>query len=778
MPARQKRVRFSHVIKCRDTTNTTTSEPLRDTRTAKATEKHLSAKAFFVPTELLRDYIETNKITNKVDSDMANPWHKPSRRRSKKRGTNGATIVLDSGTNITLVTPECPLDNETAIDSEAMDIQSASKNAIVPMSKGGLILGNTGVITPAAKADVNESLLAASDFAVNGYVSILDDSGACITKKEDVRIEYLKPAPITGTFDHDNLWRIPIPGNTHAAVDTPTNKHLSWNTYNAYNQKNSKELVEFLHGCAGYPVLATWIEAIKKGQYASWPGLTPQLVQRYMRKQIPTIMGHMTNIRGGTRSTKPRVDKVNTQLKSPRPHLELQEGHKVNASVIRPEELKGLISTDLAGRFPFQSFKGNNYIFLLYDYDSNAILVTAIRSRQAKDILAGYERCYQRLTDAGITPILQRIDNEISDLLINSIKQKKLDYQIVTSHDHRTNPAERAMRTFKDHFTAILNGTDEGFPAGLWDELLEQTEITLNLLRQSRINPRLSAYAQVFGTFDFNATPLAPLGIRGIMYLNRDNRPTTFADHGKLGWYVGPCLHKYRNYRLWIDDTKGIREHSSVSLMPEKIGIPNTTPADRLSAALEDLKHELQHTPKHTDPLVTEYGTTTNQLIRKLKRLFHPAADKGDHPHMGPSPRVDIQTAKPANLKGARQRFENGTIVYKEYINSDTGKPQVYIGRIDSYKHPFYRIVYEEDGNQEDMTHAVVAKHTYAVNCHRFAGGYSRAVNSIAFQHGTHTSNPTNQALDEAYNHVLQSNAVTHYKTGRQMEYRQPVQMN
>jgi len=37
------------------------------------------------------------------------------------------------------------------------------------------------------------------------------------------------------------------------------------------------------------------------------------------------------------------------------------------------------------------------------------------------------------------------------------------------------------------------------------DRLLEQAFLTLNLLRASKVNPKLSAYAYLFGNFDFNS---------------------------------------------------------------------------------------------------------------------------------------------------------------------------------------------------------------------------------------------------------------------------------
>ena len=49
-------------------------------------------------------------------------------------------------------------------------------------------------------------------------------------------------------------------------------------------------------------------------------------------------------------------------------------------------------------------------------------------------------------------------------------------------HVHCCNRAEHAIRTFKDHFIAILAGIDKTFPKSLWDLLLPQAEITVNLL--------------------------------------------------------------------------------------------------------------------------------------------------------------------------------------------------------------------------------------------------------------------------------------------------------
>ena len=90
------------------------------------------------------------------------------------------------------------------------------------------------------------------------------------------------------------------------------------------------------------------------------------------------------------------------------------------------------------------------------------------------------------------------------------MEHKKVDFQLAPPHIHRRNAAERAIRTFKDHFLAGLASLDPTFPMYLWDRLISQANTSLNLLRQSRLNPKLSAYAYLNGSFNHMRTPLAP----------------------------------------------------------------------------------------------------------------------------------------------------------------------------------------------------------------------------------------------------------------------------
>ena len=116
-------------------------------------------------------------------------------------------------------------------------------------------------------------------------------------------------------------------------------------------------------------------------------------------------------------------------------------------------------------------------------------------------------------------------------------------------HAHRRNAAERAIRTFKNHFIAGLASTDPTFPLYLWSALVPQAVLTLNLLRTSRINPKLSLYAQIWGQFDFNKTPLVPPGTKLILH-EKPHQRNTWSPHGLIGWYVGPAMDHYRCYTV------------------------------------------------------------------------------------------------------------------------------------------------------------------------------------------------------------------------------------
>ena len=110
------------------------------------------------------------------------------------------------------------------------------------------------------------------------------------------------------------------------------------------------------------------------------------------------------------------------------------------------------------------------------------------------------------------------MDNECSIDLKLAIVKNKGNYELVPPHQHRRNSAEKAIRTLKNHLLSGLATCNTNFPIHEWDRLLPQCKLTLNLLRNSQINPKLSSWAILNGMRDFNKVPLAPPGTQIVVH--------------------------------------------------------------------------------------------------------------------------------------------------------------------------------------------------------------------------------------------------------------------
>ena len=179
--------------------------------------------------------------------------------------------------------------------------------------------------------------------------------------------------------------------------------------------------------------------------------------------------------------------------------------------------IKSTIATDQTGRLPIKSNRGNEYIMILYDFDSNFILAEDTKNRSSIELARAYKKLHGRLLSYGLKPRYHKLDNGLPPAM-KEYMDKEIKYQLVPPTQHRRNSAKRAIRTFKNHFIAGLCSTDENFPLKCWCRLLDQAELTINLLRPSRLNPRLSAYAQLNGSFNFNTLPLAPPATKVAVY--------------------------------------------------------------------------------------------------------------------------------------------------------------------------------------------------------------------------------------------------------------------
>jgi hypothetical protein len=223
------------------------------------------------------------------------------------------------------------------------------------------------------------------------------------------------------------------------------------------------------------------------------------------------------------------------------------------------------------------------------------------------------------VTSRGLKTKLQTLDSEASAALNFFSTENDVEYQLVPSYCHRCNAVKRANRTFKEHFFSGLASVNPVFLFHLWDRLLPQAEMTLNLLRTSREHPQLSAAAHYHGMIDYNKTAFATPGCKIIAH-EKPSQRRTWVPHGQHGYSLGPVMHHYRCQNVYITSMASERIVDTLEFFPHNYPMPQITSTDRLLMAANDMTNPLKH-PNPDVPFAT-VGDDTITALSQLATIF------------------------------------------------------------------------------------------------------------------------------------------------------------
>ena len=214
---------------------------------------------------------------------------------------------------------------------------------------------------------------------------------------------------------------------------------------------------------------------------------------------------------------------------------------------------------------------------------------------------------------------------------------------------------KKTIQTFKAHFVAILNGVDQSLPLNLWDRILPQAEKTLNLLRQSKVAPKVSAYAYLYGPHDYNRMPLAPLGCAVQMH-NKPQKRTSWGNHAMDGWYIGTSDEHYRCFRIYHKETRAERTSDTVFFKHKYLTMPTVTRADRVLQAAKDLTQAIQH------EFPTALPATNIEELTKLANIFQESAkEKRSNQKWNQEANPRVRDTVPGDLEARVSLTPHGT---------------------------------------------------------------------------------------------------------------------
>ncbi len=230
---------------------------------------------------------------------------------------------------------------------------------------------------------------------------------------------------------------------------------------------------------------------------------------------------------------------------------------------------------------------------ILCEMDKNVIMSEPMKKCTAGEIVRAYQALMKRLKAAGINPKKHILDNKASAEYKEAIKAEGLEYELVPKGQHRRNIAERAIQTWKSHTIGILSGVPSNFPLSMWDELLTQIDMQVNLLRFSNIAPKVCAWTVLGGQHNSNRHPLAPLGIEMHM-LEQPDKQRSWGVKSKRAFYVGTSLEHYRYHWGYCTNTKKIRGSETVKFKHKYLTAPTISPADAIVQASNQLADTLR----------------------------------------------------------------------------------------------------------------------------------------------------------------------------------------
>eukprot|EP00804_Cyclotella_cryptica_P026336 CCRYP_007671-RA/>CCRYP_007671-RA protein AED:0.18 eAED:0.21 QI:0/0/0/1/0/0.33/3/0/1086 len=459
--------------------------------------------------------------------------------------------------------------------------------------------------------------------------------------------------------------------------------HTSENTYKPpYNATQTiysiiDQSIRYLHAAAGFPTKSTWLAAIRKGNYSTWPLITVKNVNKHFPQSEETQQGHMRNQRQGTRSTKQALPQAE-------PCTPLPQLHDI---FIRTYDTHNTLYTDQTGKFPHLSSQGNRYQMILYHVDSNSIWAEPTKNKTKGELILARTRALQRMKACGIQPARQVLDNEISAAYKLAITASGMTYQLVPPDDHRRNIAEKAIQTWKDHFIAVISGTDAKFPLHLWCQLLPQMERQLCLLRQSNAYPHISSHTHLYGHHDYNTHPFVPLGMEALVH-DKPHCRKSVAQHCTKVYVIGTSHEHYRCWKVWTPTScttsisatvffKHKRNHSSrckpISSTHKQSPGPSqqqsqpigSHPTTNPNTTIHNATHYLQHSPNATHPsppaAVSDYDSDSGDSDDESITIPHPVPRLPLQPPRvspqqtkTPLPRVSAPPTSPAYNKRSR----------------------------------------------------------------------------------------------------------------------------
>ena len=154
--------------------------------------------------------------------------------------------------------------------------------------------------------NLTHPLLSIGQFCDNGCTAEFN--------KHHCKIKHNGKTIINGNRDHmSGLWKIPLVSSEGETKYLPISEGANF-AYNLEQLTTKADIVMFLHLTMFSPVKSTWLRAIQRNHFVTWPGINTTTVAKYLTPTIATAKGHLDRKMKNIKSTqKLKKKKRNTE---------------------------------------------------------------------------------------------------------------------------------------------------------------------------------------------------------------------------------------------------------------------------------------------------------------------------------------------------------------------------------------------------------------------------------------------------------------------------------
>jgi hypothetical protein len=185
---------------------------------------------------------------------------------------------------------------------------------------------------------------------VQQWIHTVTFRNASVTIFNSQELQILKGARNLDT----GLWQINLRKEHHQPQQAVAN--------NFFELRNTGALVNYLHKSMFSPTKSALVQAVKNGHLVTWPSLTEKAINKHLKLTQTTTIGHMNQRRQNIRSTSKTpitsdIEDITTTTTNSG-----TKTHLVYAVLVD----QGQLYTDLTGKNPVRSSKGNWYVMVCY----------------------------------------------------------------------------------------------------------------------------------------------------------------------------------------------------------------------------------------------------------------------------------------------------------------------------------------------------------------------------------------------------------------------------